>query len=169
MQKNNGFTLVELIVTVAVMVIVASVAAPSMIGLFKSHKLNLAKEQMIQALKEGRSKAAASRALVVVCPSKIKDGDSISIDKCLTNAGVASTTDIDAFKNSNRVILANLASGITVSGDANFVFGPTGASLQNATNAVPKAKSIVICSDTKSKEIEVSLLGSVGLKSSGSC
>lgn len=168
MQRSKGFTLVELIVTVAVMVIVASVAAPSMISFFKTHKLNQAKEQMIQALKEGRSRAAATRALVIVCPSKIKDGDSISIDKCLTSAGVASS-DSSVFKDSNRVILANLASGITVSGDANFVFGPTGASLQNASNAVPKAKSIVICSDTKSKEIEVSLLGSVGLKSSGSC
>lgn len=168
MQKEKGFTLIELMVTVAVMVIVASVAAPSMIGFFKTHKLNQAKEQMIQALKEGRSRAAATRALVIVCPSKIKDGDSISIDKCLTSAGVASS-DSSVFKDSNRVILANLASGITVSGDANFVFGPTGASLQNASNAVPKAKSIVICSDTKSKEIEVSLLGSVGLKSSGSC
>ena len=168
MQKNNGFTLIELMVIIAILAIVASVAAPSFVGFLKAYKLNQAKEQVIQALKDGRSKAAANRAFVVVCPSKVKDGDVISKDKCLENANV-SAADKQTFQDSNRVVIANLATGVEVSGDTYFVFGPTGTSLDSVSNKVPKAKKIVVCSESKTKEIEVTVLGNVNLKNSGVC
>ena len=168
MQKNKGFTLIELMVVIAIIAIVAMVAAPSFIEFLKAYKLNQAKEQIYQALKEGRSKAAANRAFVIVCPSKVKDGDEISVDKCLANADVP-TAGKQSFKDSNRVVIANLATGVKVSGDTYFVFGPTGTSLDSVSNKVPKAKKIVVCSEYKTKEIEVTVLGSVSLKNSGVC
>lgn len=166
MQKNNGFTLIELMVAIAVLAVVASIAAPSFSDMLKSYKLNQSTEQMMQALKEGRSRAAAARAMVVVCPSQESDAKKITVDACLTNAGGAT-----AYTDVSRVVLANMGSGITVKDDLYVVFSATGASLESTSNTVPKAKKIVICldSDKKTREISVTVLGSVSLNGKGTC
>lgn len=173
MHKSRGFTLIELMVTIAVMAIVASIAAPSFSNMLKSYKLNQSTEQMMQALKEGRSRAAAARAMVVVCPNKDKDGQEITVDQCLTSANVTGTAAA-AYKDANRVILANMGEKVKGTDDRDnnvgfVVFSATGASLESTSNAAPKAKKIVICSDEKTREIGVTFLGSVSLNGKGTC
>lgn len=171
MHKSRGFTLIELMVTIAVMAIVASIAAPSFSDMLKSYKLNQSTEQMMQALKEGRSRAAAARAMVVVCPSQESDEKKITVDQCLLDEDKAKVKDtaVTAYKDANRVILANMGDGVKVTGDLSVVFSATGASLDSASNAVPKAKKIVICSDKKTREIGVTVLGNVSLDNKGTC
>lgn len=169
MHKSRGFTLIELMVTIAVLAIVASIAAPSFSDMLKSYKLNQSTEQMMQALKEGRSRAAAARAMVVVCPSQESDEKKITVDQCLDNAGVKKAADIASYKDANRVILANMREKVKVTGDLYVVFSATGASLESTSAAEPKAKKIVICSDEKTREIGVTFLGSVSLNGKGTC
>lgn len=172
MHKSRGFTLIELMVTIAVMAVVASIAAPSFSDMLKSYKLNQSTEQMMQALKEGRSRAAAARAMVVVCPSQESDEKKITVDQCLEKAEVKKAADIASYKDANRIILANMGDGVKVTGDLSVVFSATGASLDNASNEVPKspkAKKIVICSDKKTREIGVTFLGNVSLDNKGTC
>jgi len=168
MHKSRGFTLIELMVTIAVMAVVASIAAPSFSDMLKSYKLNQSTEQMMQALKEGRSRAAAARAMVVICPNKNSTGQEITVDQCLTSVNVTGTAAA-AYKDTNRIILANMGDGVKVSDDLYVVFSATGVSLDSASNAAPKAKKIVICSDQKTREIGVTVLGGVSLNSKGTC
>jgi len=168
MHKSRGFTLIELMVTIAVMAVVASIAAPSFSDMLKSYKLNQSTEQMMQALKEGRSRAAAARAMVVICPNKNSTGQEITVDQCLTSVNVTGTAAA-AYKDANRIILANMGDGVKVSDDLYVVFSATGVSLDSASNAAPKAKKIVICSDQKTREIGVTVLGGVSLNSKGTC
>ena len=164
MHKSRGFTLIEMMVTIAVMAIVASIAAPSFSNMLKSYKLNQSTEQMMQALKEGRSRATAARAMVVVCPNKDKDGQEITVNQCLANAGGAT-----AYTDASRVVLAHMGTGVTVPDDPSVIFSATGASLESTSAAEPKAKKIVICSDEKTREIGVTFLGSVSLNGKGTC
>lgn len=168
-NKQKGFTLIELMVTIAILAIVASIAVPSFSDLLKSYTLNQSNEQMIQALKEGRSRAAAIRSMVVICPNKGSTGQEITVDKCLSDAAVTDTADIATYKDANRVILANMGKDVKVTDGLSVVFSATGASLESTSSTLPKAKKLVICLDKKTREIGVTVLGNVGLNNKGTC
>ncbi len=57
MQKNKGFTLIELMVTIAVMAIIAMMAAPSFIKLVRNYQLTTDTRDFIDLLAETRSEA----------------------------------------------------------------------------------------------------------------
>ncbi|WDE16297.1 prepilin-type N-terminal cleavage/methylation domain-containing protein [Acinetobacter schindleri] len=57
MQKEKGFTLIELMVTIAVLAIVAGMAAPSFSSMIEQYKLKKNTEELINVLKEARAKS----------------------------------------------------------------------------------------------------------------
>lgn len=57
MQKNKGFTLIELMVTIAVMAIIASFAVPSFNSLIENQKLRKSTNTLVQEIKAARMKA----------------------------------------------------------------------------------------------------------------
>ncbi len=61
MQKNNGFTLIELIVTIAVMAIIATIAAPSFGNLIEKRKLDAETRELSFVLSEARAQATTLR------------------------------------------------------------------------------------------------------------
>ena len=84
MQKNRGFTLIELMVTIAVLAIVASIAAPSFSENITRQNLDNSAREILFALNEGRSRAIALRSTVVVCPNKDNAGTQITAKQCVT-------------------------------------------------------------------------------------
>ena len=64
-----GFTLVELMITVAVLAVIAAIAAPSMTGLLNSNRLNGQANEMVSGLQLARSEAIRRNAPVLVCAS----------------------------------------------------------------------------------------------------
>ena len=168
MRNNRGFTLVELIVTIAVLAIIASIAVPSFSDLVQTYQSNQSKEQMMKALKEGRSRAAALKASVMVCPNKDGANQQITTTICLTKSGVSSS-DVSKYIDDNRVILATIDKVVSVSGDMNVVFSAIGSSLDNATSVSPKAKKITLCGNKELSEITISILGVVTSEKKGTC
>ncbi|WP_034599006.1 GspH/FimT family pseudopilin [Acinetobacter sp. P8-3-8] len=150
MRNNRGFTLIELMVTIAVLAIIASIAAPSFSDHIAKQSLDNSGMEVLSALNEGRSKAIALRAVVVVCPSKDSAGAKITPEQCVTKT--ISGADGDKFVEQNRVLLANIidSTGVTstVSG---VVFLPTG----NVRNA----QTFTLCAKNKSKNIVVAATG----------
>ncbi|HAV15802.1 MAG TPA: prepilin-type cleavage/methylation domain-containing protein, partial [Acinetobacter nosocomialis] len=63
---QEGFTLVELIVTIAVMAIIAMMAAPSMSNLLESKRLDTNQTDLISTLSEAKSQAVLGRQNVSV-------------------------------------------------------------------------------------------------------
>ncbi|HDG7210006.1 prepilin-type cleavage/methylation domain-containing protein [Acinetobacter nosocomialis] len=63
---QEGFTLVELIVTIAVMAIIAMMAAPSMSNLLESKRLDTNQRDLISTLSEAKSQAVLGRQNVSV-------------------------------------------------------------------------------------------------------
>lgn len=62
MQKNNGFTLIELIVTIAVMAIIAMMAAPSFVEIIRKNDVNAEAQNLIFLLQETRGDAIFTRS-----------------------------------------------------------------------------------------------------------
>lgn len=73
---GKGFTLVELMVTVAVMGIVAAIAAPSFGRMISHNRLVSSGNEMIAALQIARTEAISRRATTTFCPSN--DGSTCS-------------------------------------------------------------------------------------------
>lgn len=162
MRKIRGFTLIEVMVTIAVLAIVASIAAPSFNNFVNNYNHKRSYEEVAAKLREARSKAAAERALVVVCV-----GDN-SKDVCLNSVGV-NTAHQESFKNSKRVLNIPPQSNLTFSGDNHIIFSPNGSSQTSLVDSSALSKKITTCYNKKSREILVSKLGAIGLGEEGVC
>ncbi|WP_433851149.1 GspH/FimT family pseudopilin [Stenotrophomonas nitritireducens] len=68
-SKGAGFTLIELMVTVAVLAIIATIAVPAMQGLIAANRLSAASTELVTALQLARSEAIRRNAPVTVCAS----------------------------------------------------------------------------------------------------
>lgn len=66
MEKNKGFTLIELMVTIAVLAIVAMMAAPSFGNMINTQNLNRSTSDLMGVLSKARSQAAIERRMVTV-------------------------------------------------------------------------------------------------------
>lgn len=74
MEKNKGFTLIELMVTIAVLAIIATMAAPSFGDLVAKRKLDTATRELSFILSDARAKASTIRANVTL---KFQPGQSV--------------------------------------------------------------------------------------------
>lgn len=64
-----GFTLVELMITIAVLAVLAALAAPSFAGLIERNRLAGAANEVVSALQTARMEAIRRGSSVVLCPS----------------------------------------------------------------------------------------------------
>ncbi len=81
-KKHQGFTLIELMITIAIMAIILTIGIPSLQNLVANNRLATLTNSMIGALNIARSESVKRNQLVVVrkSGSKWKDGWQVFVD-----------------------------------------------------------------------------------------
>ena len=162
MQKNNGFTLIELMVTIAVMAIIATLAAPSFNNLLIKENLKTTAFNMRDTLKEARSRALLNRASTVVCTSLSKSASAVSPDTCGANLTNYSTTMSSSLKK-DSVLIVNVEKKINVKSTSNDIF------VFSARGNLTASQTITFCSSAGSYVLKVGIPGTVEITQGGAC
>jgi len=114
-RKNQGFTMIELLITIAISTILLAIAAPSFLSLVTGNKLVSARDNLLNSFQLTKTEAISRNDNVSICPSSNgtsctgttdwSQGWIVYID---TGTGNASTVDtiirvVDGFENINVV------------------------------------------------------------------
>ncbi|MEG2565768.1 MAG: GspH/FimT family pseudopilin, partial [Acinetobacter sp.] len=153
-KKNQGFTLIELMVTIAVMAIIATMAAPSFGDLLERQRFQKKERELLSILTQTKSQAILKRTDVTVSLNS-------------TSANTDTTTNWDKGANVNLTIqtLSDVQALGTYSGTS-LIFDKNGL-----VSSLTKDALISLC-NTKlkiKKQVVLTKLGSVYTKPEGTC
>lgn len=125
--RVGGFTLIELMVTVAVVAIIAVVAVPNLVSLVQANRISSLTDEMSASLQHARSEAIRRNAQVTVCRSA--DGASCAGEAGAWDQWVVLAPDIDGSTDVLQAHAARASVQITGSNDS-ITFRPSGVAVQ---------------------------------------
>lgn len=173
-KKNQGFTLIELMITIAVMAIIATIAAPSFGNLISEQKLNRSIRELVLAINQAKSQAALMKTSVALCLNRTNSDDDFTKAKCAAVAipeytattGTppiqALTTDQKEEVLKSRVISIPVDRAITIASTSavSILFNDVGSATTTAT--------FILCKSPIMKTVVVTRLGFIS-QTSGTC
>jgi prepilin-type N-terminal cleavage/methylation domain-containing protein len=136
-HKNRGFTIVELLVTIAVAGIIITIALPSMGDFIAKMRVDNEISQLNRLVLTARNSAISMEQDVIVCP--------LVNNACTTNWNNEISVFIDedgngAFNDDDRLLKVKAATtagdSITYAGQNNITFAPTGTLASVASSFV---------------------------------
>lgn len=147
MGKSRGFTLVELMVTIAIFAVIAMMAMPTFNNIELAQNFNKSTQDLVSQLNQARSKAVLERR-------------SIEVKLNSSNADTVSTlnwspTGLAILKSDSPMTITFLLNGGVQNFDANI-----------------KNKPFIICNKSggdKSKSIHISLMGTIQIAEGTTC
>lgn len=142
---QRGFTMIELMITVTLVAVLASIAAPSMRAYVLNNRLNSTSQEFLRTLQTARTEATKRQRNVIVCTSA---NPQVAVPTCTTSVatGWIMFEDIDGNgDNSNTTELAEVhtfdSSKMTMKADGNHRISYASTGFANPGGS----QSIVIC------------------------
>ena len=153
-RKEQGFTLIELMVTIAVMAIIATMAAPSMGNLLEKQRFQKKERELLSALTQTKSQAILKRTNVTVN---------------LNSASANTNTTINWYQGSNvNLTIQTLAADQTLGtySGTSLIFDKNGL-----VSGLNQDALISLCNSKLNikKQLVLTKLGSVYTKPEGTC
>ncbi|WP_333608888.1 GspH/FimT family pseudopilin [Arsukibacterium sp.] len=153
---SSGFTLIELMVTIAVLAIVLTVAVPSFTSLVSSSRLNAQVNQLLAAIEYAKTEAVKNNATVIFCHST--DGASCSTPPAAGWQGwavgmAAAGTGIEAGTEMRSGLLESPQLVIrpsAVLSDADHQIRITPQGLLRTNNRLPLTATLRVCAPSSS-------------------
>lgn len=171
MNKYKGFTLIELMITVAIMSIMLTVGLPSFQSIIASSRLTSSANAMISALQLARSEALKQHKTVIIAPQKDKgwsDGWGVFID----------LNKDDILQNTEQVLATTLFDelsstiGITATYSDHIGYSANGRPIHDGTQ-INSDSWFLFCSPkgspTDFRKVVISLTGRMRVETPTSC
>ena len=154
LRQLRGLTMIELMVTLSLLVILTSLAAPSFIQTIASTRVSSATNELLSTLALAKSEAIKRGSRMTVCPST--DGTSCTAGTNWANGWIVFNDTTRATNpvvdNASETILQvgqNLNEALIISGSTPYAsFGPDGAS--KLINGAFLANTVRVCSTSAS-------------------
>jgi type IV fimbrial biogenesis protein FimT len=161
MHSSRGFTLIELMVTIAILAIVLGLAVPSFQDFVSRNRLVAATNNLVSALALARSEAIKRATPVTVASADWSAGWQVFVDTGTIGDPAGDTV--------LRVYQPNAGNAPVITPDANFTsyisYLPSGASTGSGGSG---SGSFEVCKDGNARVISISTTGRVS-SASGSC
>lgn len=151
MRKNasSGFTLFELMLTIAVASILAAIAVPNMRDFIRNNRLTAAANDLLRSMQLARSEAIKQRANVVVCASDDPESETPACSDSVFAGWIvfADTNNNWDFDATEQILERHplLDPAISVANDEDGVvsYGPSG--FANSAGAKTPTRNVVMC------------------------
>lgn len=144
MKMGRGFTLLELMVAIAVLAILATVGVPSFRELIQNNRVTTQTNELVSALNFARTEA-------------VKRGRNVEVVVTQADPGWRARVALDATDETLRVV-DRQGSQVSLDADVTIVFGPTGIPNAGADFALEPGPS---CTGQKRREITVGASGQI--------
>jgi len=169
MQKQTGFTIVELIITIALISIITAIAIPNFISWLPNYRLRSAAQDLLSNFQKAKLAAVKGNVNVAVCFKSDNSGYTAFVD---TNANYANDGEevvADVAWADYKSLSVNLAFNTfdaTVGGRPCMAFQPTGIPMSAAGFSSVSPREVQISNTNgRSTKVVVSPAGSVYLES----
>ncbi len=143
MKKERAFTLIELMVTIAILVIIATLAAPNLSQMLHNTKVNTSSGDILSFLQQSRTEAIRLGKTVTVCGSA--DGSS-----CLSANKTNWSTGLIATHSGSTTPIQKLtfdSSQLSITGPETITFNTLGSTTAEyeITVTIPDANTYSVC------------------------
>ncbi|TCH64743.1 GspH/FimT family pseudopilin [Acinetobacter sp. ANC 4862] len=143
MKRQSAFTLIELIVTIAILAIIATLAAPNLSQMLHNTKVNTSSGDILSFLQQSRTEAIRLGKTVTVCGSS--DGSS-----CLSANKTNWSTGLIATHSGSTTPIQKLtfdSSQLSVTGPEIITFNTFGSTTAEyeITVTIPDANTYSVC------------------------
>ena len=149
-MTNSGFTLIELMVTIAVLAIIVSIAAPNISTQLANQRVKSTTATLVNALKEAKVESRILRQ-----PLTLKYDDNSKVIKIQNIVSLKVISTIASYKYDKKTTITSASTSIQ--------FNP---------NKTADATTYIICdvnSKGSSRQIEVSKIGGIAIKVGEKC
>ncbi len=158
---SSGFTLIELMVTIAVLAIIAGIAAPNISTQLANQRVKSTAATVANALKEAKVESIIRRQNITVLYDTASTPNKIVLH---TGTANTSSTNISSYSINNQSVITQVISPSTVK---TIVFRPS-KSIDNGATA-----TYTICDSSSNnetpKQVSLTTIANVYTTSAGSC